>query len=788
MSPLLSSRLSAQRLFPLSLLSSALFLSVQPALAAPSPVDQGSSAVAPANGKLAEVKVTADAEPQNSRLSKTVLGSTELTRQQASNLADVVRYVPGVSVNDIGRFGSTGFNIRGMEGDQVAILVDGMALGESMDPDSHAPYEFFRSGRGGIDPDALKQVHILKGADAISAGSGSLGGAVLFFTKDAADFLAPGGDDGFARLKTEYNGANSEWLQSVTAAGRSGALESLLVLSRRDGNEMQSFYKNSAVNGPGRTAADPSSQHSNNLLFKLNYQLLPDHLLAFSLDQQQADSSLQNLSRQDQTYINRLGLDDSSRDKYSVSYDYLAASALFDTMALRYDHQLSRNHGLTSMLVTAPCPKNISPCLRSEDREFRQNTNQLTLAFDKELSGETLQQQWLYGLHAVNKNVTSSAVDRRYEGNSNKLLSLEVDPAFVPLTQVQQQAIYLRDTLLWPQSATSLTLGARYDQLDYRPELSPQYQDKTGTVKDVQFSAVTWQSKLLFETAENQQLTLQAGRGFRAPTVEEMYLQTSTTSKVELSSKNTVTLPTAVSNPNLQSEQSLNLELGYQWQLPNSQHKLELFRNSYTDLIETNTLLLNPQTSYQSCSMGQCTVTQGSAYTMAMNSGEADVHGVELSGHWQQNALWRLNWSGSWQQGEKANGDPMLSISPWSAVFGVAYQLNDNLRLQLHSRYQAAKAAKDATETNNKGAIVPAAKFLSNSAALLDLAMQWDLSQNLALHAGIFNLLDKQYYRWERVRYVTESVGAVRGGVSGDGISRYSEPGRYGKVTVSYSF
>lgn len=780
------------KLFSLSLLSSALCCCLQPALAAnTSPAYSGTpTATATAtSGKLAEVKVKADALAQISpNQQQHILSSTDLAQQQVSTLADVVRYVPGVSMNDIGRFGSTGFNIRGMEGDQVAISVDGMALGESMDPDSHAPYEFFRSGRGGIDPDALKQVHILKGADAISAGSGALAGAVLFFTKDAADFLTPTGDDGYAKVKAEYNGANSEWLKSITAAGRSGALESLLVFSRRDGNEMQSFNKNSAVNGPGRTAADPASQHSNNLLLKLNYQLLPDHLVAFSLDQQQADSSLQNLSRQDQVYLSRLGLDDSTRHKYSVSYDYLAGTAVFDSMALRYDHQLSRNHGLTSMLVTAPCPKNISPCLRTEDRDFRQNTGQLTLAFDKELSGETLQQQWLYGAHYVDKNVTSSAIDRRFEGNSNKLVSLEVDPAFVPLTKVQQQAVYLRDTLLWPQSGTSLTLGTRYDKLDYQPELSAQYQDKTGTVKDVQFSAVTWQSKLMFETAENQQLTLQAGRGFRAPTVEEMYLQTATTTRQEVISKNTVTLPTAVSNPNLKSEQSLNLEVGYQWQLQTSQHKLAVFHDSYRDLIETEYLLLNPQTAYQSCSMGQCSVQQGSLYSIANNSGKADVHGVEMSGLWQPKSPWRLNWSGSWQQGEKANGDPMLSISPWSAVFGVAYQLDDRVRLQLNSRYQAAKAAKDATETNPQGAVVPAAKFLSNSAAVFDLALQWDLNQNFVLNAGLFNLLDKQYYRWERVRYVTESVGAVRGGVSGDGISRYSEPGRYGKVSLSYSF
>lgn len=66
--------------------------------------------------------------------------------------------------------------------------------------------------------------------------------------------------------------------------------------------------------------------------------------------------------------------------------------------------------------------------------------------------------------------------------------------------------------------------------------------------------------------------------------------------------------------------------------------------------------------------------------------------------------------------------------------------------------------------------------------------MQWQFHKNLSLTAGVFNLLDTEYYRWERLRYVTESVGAVRGGVTQDGIRRYLETGRYGKFSLTMSF
>lgn len=51
--------------------------------------------------------------------------------------------------------------------------------------------------------------------------------------------------------------------------------------------------------------------------------------------------------------------------------------------------------------------------------------------------------------------------------------------------------------------------------------------------------------------------------------------------------------------------------------------------------------------------------------------------------------------------------------------------------------------------------------YLSNSALLLDLSLQWDLTTDLQLTAGVFNLLDKQYYRWERIRMINPSQAAA---------------------------
>ena len=180
--------------------------------------------------QLALNKVTISAEAIQSTTENTrVLDAADIEDNQARNLDDLVRYIPGVAVDDMGRFGSNGFNIRGLDGDRVAITVDGLSLGETLNPASNAPYEFFSSGRSGIDIDAMKTVEIVKGADSISAGSGALGGAVMFVTKDPADYLKPGVNDTHLGIKLGYASANEEALATATLANRTGNWESLLV-------------------------------------------------------------------------------------------------------------------------------------------------------------------------------------------------------------------------------------------------------------------------------------------------------------------------------------------------------------------------------------------------------------------------------------------------------------------------------------------------------------------------------------------------------------------------------
>src|SRR5262245_39604127 len=77
----------------------------------------------------------------------TVIDRGEMDRELVRDIADLVRYEPGITVrNNVGRFGLADFNIRGIEGNRVLIEVDGIRL-----PDAFAIGDFSNANRNFVD-------------------------------------------------------------------------------------------------------------------------------------------------------------------------------------------------------------------------------------------------------------------------------------------------------------------------------------------------------------------------------------------------------------------------------------------------------------------------------------------------------------------------------------------------------------------------------------------------------------------------------------------------------------
>lgn len=679
------------------------------------------------------------------------------------------------------------------------MTIDGLSMAEGLE--TARSYEFFRAGRGGVDIDTLKSVEVIKGADAIGTGSGALGGAVVFTTKDPHDYLAPSGDDTHVGGKFGYTGYNDEAMGSLTFANRTGIVESMLVYTRRRSQEAEGWYETTeSWIGSDRRLPDPVDHESTNILAKVDFVASEAQRFGLVYERNHSENKVENLTRvAPPGYMERWGDDSNDRDRYGLRYALAAGNAMFDTLEARLDRQETESRGITRVLAgsgssanptpgpdTTPCTPAL-PCDRAENRSTRQVLDRFAIDLDKRIDTASARHALAYGASWQQRDIDFEAIDYRWN-NAGVLDSATVDPAQVPETEATSWTLYLRDRIGLADDRLQLVLGARYDRYDYSPRLGPTFGDDTGTVGDVSFSSPVWQAGLSYAFLPNQTLWLQLGRGFRAPTTGEMYAPTSTTEISEVATGDIVVVPTSAANPDLDAETSLNIELGWRWESDRARFGVSVFRDRYQDFIESLRLTANPDIEYETCSRGTCSTRLGYDYNTLANVGEVTVKGVEFEGLWRLGDAWLLRAAWSHNEGEQKDGRPLSSINPDRGVLGLSWQgMDDRLRITGSVSHSLAKKAGDVdVEADVFG--TTAEPFLSDSYTVFDLYGSFRLNERLRFNLGVYNLFDEEYYQWARIRNVSRGDFYLYGYATDDGIGRYSEPGRNVRASISWQF
>ena len=186
-----------------------------------------------------------------------VITTEDIDRENMQDVRDLVRNEPGVTVgNNPFRAGYQNFLIRGIGGNRVLLMVDGMRLPDF--PDSNQGAGTYT--REQPDLEDIKRVEIIRGPASALYGSDAIGGVVAYTTKDPGDYMI-GGKNFFASIKGAYSGANQQFAETITGAVRQGNVEFLGIYTRRDGHE---FYPAQSSLGP-----NPTSFYNNDFLAKL---------------------------------------------------------------------------------------------------------------------------------------------------------------------------------------------------------------------------------------------------------------------------------------------------------------------------------------------------------------------------------------------------------------------------------------------------------------------------------------------------------------------------------------
>jgi len=308
---------------------------------------------------LPEIEIAAETPQQRTPGAITRVEGAALER--ASSMQDVVRYqplvsAPGVAVgtsrnrSSFERGGTSGYNIRGVEDNRIGLDVDGIELPDAL-VRAHAGRAGIGSigvGRDFIDPEMFSSVQIHSGTTTARRSAGGIGGAVGFRTKSAADYLPAGVDGSAFDGKAGHETANRMWSESLTAAARSGNVDSLLAFSRRDGKQ--------ARNHSGTVDAYPDDWHSSALLLKGGWQPAAGHQVQLSADAYRRD----NRSAFDGWNSAGSEITETARQKNETGRDALQlqhlwtpthASAWFQKLDTRLWRQGTRTRDATDLTI-----------------------------------------------------------------------------------------------------------------------------------------------------------------------------------------------------------------------------------------------------------------------------------------------------------------------------------------------------------------------------------------------------------------------------------------------------
>jgi hemoglobin/transferrin/lactoferrin receptor protein len=665
-----------------------------------------------------------------------VITHRDLTESLTVDLADTVRYTPGVSVAHADpRFGAAEFTIRGLSGNRVLSLVDGVRINDQFDIGA-----FANAGQDYLIPDAVARMEVLRGPASTLFGSDALGGVVAFITRDPEDFLR-GANSAFAGSGT-YGGADDSVTWTGSAAGRANALAGVIHGSYMEGNELD--HKASAV-------SDQLDRTRRSAMSKLVYTLESGNTLRLRADvfDEDVDSDLRAVLGYGRRYRTTTSLEgDDSRQRYSLGLGYEFASDLswLSNGAVNLYGQRSKVDQQTFEL------REIADPAVQIERGFEYEVDHYGLAVDLESRFEwgSTAHRIGWGIHAQRSELEEQRdgllTDLTTNESTNVLLGEVMPVRDFPNSQVTEIGLYVHDEIAI--GPVTIIPGLRFEDYDLDADWDPDY--PIDEVVDISESEVVPKLGVLWRTTDAVTLYAQYARGFRAPTFYDVNIG------LDLPRFNYQAIP----NPDLKSETSDGVELGVRFAGRTVSASAAVFGADYDNFIETKVNIgVDPDT--------------GATQFQSRNIEKARVYGVELAANADlSRVLQGLSLGGAfnWTKGENRVTDESLNtVDPAELVASLSWQHSDKLRLTATGTFVAEQDDVDETAGT---------QFKPDSFAVLDLIANYRLGERAKLNVGVFNLFDEEYWRWASVRNRAESDPLI---------GTLSAPGRYASVSLHVS-
>lgn len=605
-----------------------------------------------------------------------VVSEKDIEKNMSKDIGEVFEYTPGVTVNGSNRQGIQNVNIRGVEGNRVKILVDGVAQAQAFDGQ---PYDFINSSAVYIEPDMVKSVEVVKGAASSLHGSDAVGGVVAFETKDPRDFLKDGESFG-GQVKLSYFSEDKSFSEHVALANRIGDLETLVAFTRRDGEKIDNFSNNTHEN----YSVTDQDTSKNDLLIKLQYQLNPAHRLELlgEVIHNESDSDIYHA-----TYTQYSGEDTTKKTRIGLKHIWNADLGMADTITSKVTWQKKDDNGITH--------RTSSTASERKDYVYKDNRWDVETQFDKLLTIGSVEHNFIYGVSLTAADIENTNM------TYNLLTNTSSQTVYTPDSTERKVGVFLQDEMAFMNGSLIITPGIRYDWFNTNPD------DIDGTSYETyKDSAVTGRVGAVYHLNDENTVFSQVSQGFRAPTFSELYYVYGGGCYYGFCYEN-------IPNPDLKSEESISYELGYRHRTAATRSEISFFYSDYDNFIDQTSSNDGSMTSYY--------------YT---NIDQATIKGVELSNTLLLDKLinapqgMSTKLVAAYTEGEDGEGNPLNSVNPWNAVVALNYDApSTQWGSSLKVNYTAKKSSSDINSDDSSQTEMP-------SATIVDITAYYDTLTN----------------------------------------------------------
>ncbi|MEM6452723.1 MAG: TonB-dependent hemoglobin/transferrin/lactoferrin family receptor [Cyanobacteria bacterium P01_D01_bin.105] len=690
-----------------------------------------------------------------------VIDAEDIDEQRIFDIGDLIRYEPGVSVQENLQFGSQGFNIRGIDGNRILIQVDGIRLPSAFQSGNESVVgQGFNLGRDYFDLEVLRTAEIIRGPASTLFGSDALGGAVSYFTLDPTILLDAAGTNSSTAASTNFNSDNNGFVSTLVQTNRIGDLDALIAYTRRDGSEPENL-------------GDEQDSDRNNILGRFVYRLNDESSLDFTAeyfdnttDTTTSEENLPLITGTTTAFSEQI---DTERARFSLAYKYEdedTASFLNFGQARIYfqDSETIENNERTFLPFNFLTFQPGAPAVRISENRFTDRVFGGDVQLRSDFDWGDTEHQLTYGIDISNtfnarpRNRTQT--DLATGAQTQDAIPDNFPTKDFPDSDTFRVGVYLQDEIEVPNARLSIIPGLRYDYYNLSVNSDEDFERNGAVAAEFSDGALSPNLALVYQPTDELSLYGRYSRGFRAPLYNE----------VNSGFTNQIFGYRTLPNPDLDAETSDSFEIGVRGAYSQFDFAFTGFYNRYDDfidfqLVDTEQINGRPFSVFQN-------VNIDNAETYGLEAKAEYRFGKEPHGFSVLSSL-------AWTIGNNLTDDrPLSTVDPIEAILGLRYRAPEE-------KWGAELVTTLVGTARGEGFEPEAGQdpFVPGGFSVFDLIGYYRLNSDVTFNLGLFNLLDNDYVQYSDVRFLdaNDSLFELRR-------NRFEQPGFNLSAGISWRF